>query len=264
MILDKLAEATRVRVANDKLVIPYEEMKKQAQIVTAKRDIAGKQSFCFEDALKKQDINFICEVKKASPSKGIIAPDFPYVSIAREYEAAGAACISVLTETEYFLGSDLYLEEIRQAVSIPLLRKDFTVDKYQIYQARVLGADCVLLIVSLLSKDLIMEYIKICDSLNLSALVETHDEEEIEIAVRAGARIIGVNNRNLKTFEVDIHNSEHLRALVPEEILFIAESGIKTAADIDVLRKAKVNGVLIGETLMRSEDKKQMLCDLRG
>lgn len=267
MILDKIAESTKKRVEKDKTHISLEEMKALAMKVL-ECDEQEKENdrdyFCFESALKKEDINFICEVKKASPSKGIIAEEFNYTDIAKEYEKAGAACISVLTEPEYFMGSNEYLKEIRKEVSIPLLRKDFTLEEYQIYQAKVLGADCVLLICSLLSEEQLKEYIRLCDLLRLSALVEAHDEDEVKCAVRAGARIIGVNNRDLKTFSVDINNSKRLRKLVPENILFVAESGIKNAADVEALRKAKVNGVLIGETLMKSKDKKQMLNNLRG
>jgi indole-3-glycerol phosphate synthase len=257
MILDKIAASTKIRVDHEKQIVSLETMIKNAESMDSKSD------FPFEGALKRNDINFICEVKKASPSKGIIAEDFPYIEIAKDYEAAGASCISVLTEPDYFLGSDNYLTEIKSQVTIPVLRKDFTIDPYQIYQAKVIGADCILLICSLLDEITIREYIHLADKLGLSSLVEAHDEEEIKIAISAGARIIGVNNRNLKTFEVDIHNSERLRKLVPEHILFIAESGIKSAEDIKILREAKVNGVLIGETLMRSPNKKEMLDLLR-
>ena len=223
-----------------------------------------REAFAFEKALRGPDIGFICECKKASPSKGLIAPDFPYLEIAGAYEEAGAACISVLTEPKWFLGSNAYLREIAVQVGIPCIRKDFTVDEYMIWEAKTLGADAVLLICSLLSKQQLREYREICDELGLSALVEAHDEEEITAAVEAGARIIGVNNRNLKDFRVDVHNSERLRRLVPPQILFVAESGIKCAQDIEVLRRANVNGVLIGETLMRAPDKKAMLDQLRG
>ena len=222
------------------------------------------QKITFLQALQKDGMSYICEVKKASPSKGLIAPDFPYLAIAQEYEQAGASAISCLTEPFYFQGSDQYLKEIAATVQIPVLRKDFTVDEYMIYEARLLGASAVLLICALLPEETIREYIRICDSLGLSALVEAHDEEEIAMALRAGARIIGVNNRNLKDFTVDVHNSERLRSLVPPSVLFVAESGIKTAEDIGVLRKAGVNGVLIGETLMRSPDKKAVLDTLKG
>lgn len=259
MILDKLADSSRARAEREKKQLSLEEMKARALLLTEE-----KKEFPFEKALKKQDINFICEVKKASPSKGIIAEDFPYLEIAREYEEAGAACISVLTEPEYFLGKNEYLAAIAEAVTIPVIRKDFTVDEYQIYQAKTIGASCVLLICALLDLDTLKKYMGICDSLGLSALVEAHDEKEIQMALDAGARIIGVNNRDLRTFEVDIHNSERLRRLVPENVLFVAESGIRTAEDIQVLREAKVNGVLIGETFMRSHDKKRMLSELRG
>ena len=193
-----------------------------------------------------------------------IYEDFPYLDIAKDYEKAGAAAISVLTEPKWFMGNDEFLKDISSNVGIPCLRKDFTVDEYMIYEAKTLGASAILLICSLLSEEKIKEYIDIADSLGLSALVEAHDEDEIAMAVRAGARIIGVNNRNLKDFTVDVHNSERLRKLVPKEVLFVAESGIKTSEDIDVLRKANVNAVLIGETLMRAENKKKMLDELRG
>lgn len=257
MILDTLVAAAKQRISRDMEQIPLEEMKRLAGEVS-------RPAFAFEKRLKEQGIHFICEVKKASPSKGLIAPDFPYLQIAQEYEAAGADCISVLTETDYFLGSDAYFKEIRQEVQLPMLRKDFTVDPYMIYQAKAMGADAVLLICAILSEAELAEDLSICDELGLSALVETHDEAEVAMAVRAGARILGVNNRDLKTFEVDIHNSERLHSLVPSDILFVAESGIRTAEDIRVLQAAGVNGVLIGETLMRSTDKKAALQELRG
>lgn len=211
-----------------------------------------------------EDISFICEVKKASPSKGVIAEHFPYLEIAKEYEQAGAAAISCLTEPEYFLGQDRYLEEIAGRVKIPVLRKDFTVDSYQIYEAKVLGADAVLLICAILSEEQIRESIRIADSLGLSALVEAHDEQEIVKALSGGARILGVNNRNLKDFTVHVENSLELRRYVPGDILFVAESGIRTAEDIEKLRQGNVQAVLIGETLMRCRDKKAMLEELRG
>lgn len=260
MILEEIAAVAKVRVEEAKKKRPLMEVREEAIALASKE----KATFPFENALRQQDINFICEVKKASPSKGIIAEDFPYLQIGMDYEKAGAACISVLTEPEYFKGSDQYLTEISQHVSIPIIRKDFIIDAYQIYEAKLIGASCVLLIVALLERERLAEYIEICDHLGLSALVEAHDEKEIEDAIAAGARMIGVNNRDLRTFTVDINNSIRLRKLVPENILFIAESGIKTAQDIDNLRKANVNGVLIGETLMRSSDKKKMLDELRG
>ena len=259
-ILEILADSARARVEEDKKRISESTMRDEAVRLALSQP---NQTFPVEEALKKDGISFICEVKKASPSKGLIAEDFPYVEIAKEYEKAGAACISVLTEPTKFLGSDAYLEEIAENVKTPLLRKDFTVDEYQIYQAKTLGASMVLLICAILDEETIKRYIEICDALYLSALVEAHTEEEIAMAVRAGARIIGVNNRNLKDFTVDVHNSERLRKLVPEDVLYIAESGIKTADDIRVLYNAGVNGVLIGETLMRSPDKKAMLDELR-
>ena len=216
-----------------------------------------------EKALKKDGLSFICECKKASPSKGLIEPDFRYLEIAREYEAAGADCISVLTESKWFLGSDEYLKEIAKTVSIPCIRKDFTVDEYQIYQAKTLGAAAVLLICSILSEEQLGEYIKICDSLGISALVEIHNEKEAGMAVRAGARIIGVNNRNLKDFTVDTANSKKLRDLIPDDIIFVSESGVKSTDDIRVIREIGADAVLIGETLMRADDKKAKLDELR-
>lgn len=259
MILDDIVAKTRIRVQKDKEAVSEAQMMEQAEQTTSKLP-----PFAFEQALKQKDIGFICEVKKASPSKGVIAEDFPYVQIAKDYERSGAACISVLTEPDFFQGRNEYLTEIRQEVQIPIIRKDFVIDAYQIYQAKVIGADAVLLICAILDTETIRQYIKICDGLGLSALVEAHDEEEIASAMDAGARLIGVNNRNLKNFTVDIHNSMNLRALVPEHILFVAESGIKTADDIRELRGAGVNGVLIGETLMRSTDKARILNQLRG
>lgn len=255
MILDKLVEATKIRVEKEKQQIPLEAVKQQAVNMP-------KGDFSFEKAIAKEDISFICEVKKASPSKGIIAEDFPYVQIAKDYETAGADCISVLTEPDYFKGDKKYLKEISENVSVPLIRKDFVIDEYMIYDAKIHGASCILLICSILNQETIEEYIKICDNLGMSALVEAHDEEEIQKAVKSGARMIGVNNRDLKTFHVDIGNSERLRKLVPDNILFIAESGIQTNEDIKRLRKAHVNGVLIGETFMRAENKKEMLQEL--
>jgi len=257
-ILETIADYARIRVEESKKNISLDEMKLKAFAMP------NDNSFPLEKNLSEVGVHFICECKKASPSKGLIAEDFPYLQIAKEYEAAGAAGISVLTEPKWFLGSNDYLKEIAANVNVPVLRKDFTVDEYMIYEAKVLGASAVLLICSLLPEDTIRSWIKICDSLGLSALVEAHDEEEVVMAARAGARIIGVNNRNLKDFTVDIHNSGRLRKLVPDNILFVAESGIKTAQDVDVLRKDNVNGILIGETLMRSTDKKAKLDELRN
>ena len=258
MILETIAQANVKRYNDIKAQIPLEKVKKQALSLNCDT------SFPFEQALKNDGMSFICEVKKASPSKGIIAEDFPYVEIAKDYERSGASAISVLTEPQWFKGENAYLEEISKNVSIPLLRKDFTVCEYQIYEAKRIGASAVLLICSLLDTETIREWIKICDTLGLSALVEAHTEDEVKSAVSAGARIIGVNNRNLRDFTVDITNSIRLRNLVPNEILFVAESGIKTRADVAELENTGVNGVLIGETLMRSKDKKAMLDELKG
>ena len=256
-ILEQLAGYARERTEKAKQKRPLSTLRQQAFSMP-------KGSFAFENAIKKPELSFICECKKASPSRGIIVSDFPYIQIAKEYENAGADCISVLTEPGWFLGKDAYLREIAEVVYIPCLRKDFTVDEYQIYEAKTLGAGVVLLICALLDTETIRSYIEICDRLGLSALVEVHDENEMDSAIKAGARVIGVNNRNLKDFTVDISNSTRLRSLAPENALFVAESGIKTAEDIQVLKDAGVNGVLIGEILMRSPDKAAMLAALNG
>lgn len=256
-ILEQLAKHARERVALAKENTSLEEIKRLANALP-------KGDFAFEKALKKPGISFICECKKASPSKGLIAEDFPYVEIAKEYEEAGADCISVLTEPKWFLGKNEYLTEIAQNVAVPCLRKDFTVDEYMIYEAKLLGASAVLLICSILSIEEIADYIRVCDSLGISALVEVHNEQEVKTAINAGARIIGVNNRNLKDFTVDTNNSKKLRSLVPEGILFVAESGVKSREDIEALQEIGVDAVLIGETLMKATDKKAKLQELRG
>ncbi|MDE5855107.1 MAG: indole-3-glycerol phosphate synthase TrpC [Ruminococcus sp.] len=256
-ILDKLADYAKFRTEQAKKVISYDEIKSRAISMPV-------DEFEFENALKKPDISFICECKKASPSKGIIAENFPYLQIAKEYEKAGADCISVLTEPKWFLGSDDYLQEIAYNVSIPCIRKDFTVDDYMIYEAKLLGAKAVLLICSILDKNQIKEYISVCDRLGISALVEAHNEKEVITAVESGARIIGVNNRNLNDFSVDTGNSRKLRELVPDNILFVSESGVKSAEDINLLRKAGADAALIGETLMKADNKTTKLAELRG
>ncbi len=258
MILDEIAASTKIRVQKSKRAVPF------SRVLAEAMGMNRNTGFPFERMLKKPGIHYICEVKKASPSKGVIAENFPYLEIACSYEEAGAGAISCLTEPEYFQGKNEYLKEIAEKVNIPVLRKDFVVDEYMIYEAKILGADAVLLICALLDRDTLKRYLRICGQLGLSALVEVHDEEEMELAVGAGARVIGVNNRNLKDFTVDISNSIRLRDKAPREALFVAESGIRTPEDIDALRKAGVNGVLIGETLMRSRDRKAMLQELNN
>ena len=244
-------------MANAKENVSADEVKARALALP-------KGDFEFEKALKKDDLAFICECKKASPSKGLIAPDFPYLQIAKEYDRAGADAISVLTEPKWFLGSEKYLEEIAKEVSIPCIRKDFTVDEYMIYEAKLLGAKAVLLICAILPAETIREYIKITDSLGLSALVEAHDEAEVRTAINCGARMIGVNNRNLKDFSVDTENSKKLRDLIPPDITFVSESGVKGPEDIAEIRQIGADAVLVGEALMRAQDKKARLAQLKG
>lgn len=256
-ILDELAAQARRRTEKAKAKLSAETIRAMALGME-------RGDFSFEKVLKKPSMAFICECKKASPSKGVIAEHFPYVEIATEYEKAGADCISVLTEPTRFLGSDEYLREIAAAVNIPCLRKDFTVDEYMIYEAKLMGAKAVLLICSILTEQQIADDIRICDDLGISALVEAHDEAEIKTAMHAGARIIGVNNRNLKDFSVDTENSRRLRSLVPADIIFVSESGVHSAEDIAKLREAGVDAVLIGEALMKAENKAKKLAELRG
>lgn len=258
MILDEIAADTRIRVAKAKRKIPFSQIRKQAL------EMGGDRDFPFEQMLKKPGMHYICEVKKASPSRGVIAEAFPYLQIAQEYEAAGAGAVSCLTEPKYFKGNNEYLREISAEVSIPVLRKDFIIDEYMIYEAKALGAQAVLLICALLDTDTVRRYLAAAHSLGLSALVEVHDEAEMESAVEAGARVIGVNNRNLKDFSVDIHNSIRLKSLAPDDVLFVAESGIHSAEQVRELKEAGVNGVLIGEALMCSKDKKAALEALNG
>lgn len=256
-ILEKLASHAQERVDVAKRICASDVIRSEALALP-------RGEFTFEKAVAKDGLSFICECKKASPSKGLISPDFPYLDIAIQYEKAGADCISVLTEPKWFLGADKYLREIAQTVSIPCLRKDFTVDAYMIYEAKCLGASAILLICSILSEGQIREYIEICDELGLSALVEAHDEAEVDMAIRAGARMIGVNNRNLKDFTVDTENSRRLRAMIPEHILFVSESGVSGSKDIEELRSAGADAVLIGETLMRAADKTEAMRRLKG
>lgn len=258
MILDKIIEATKIRVAQEKQVESPESMKAAALA------LPSDTGFPFEAALRQQDFNFICEVKKASPSKGIIAEHFPYLEIAKEYEVAGAAAISVLTEPDFFKGDKKYLQEIASTVKIPVLRKDFIIDEYQIYQAKVWGASAILLICACLDVLTLTKFHELADSLGLSSLVEAHDEKEVQMAIDCGARIIGVNNRNLKDFTVDVQNSVRLRNLVQDDVIFVSESGLETPEDIQVLRDNNIGVALMGETFMRSPNKVEKLAYLYG
>lgn len=256
-ILDELAEYARERVTQEK-------KRESLQSVRRRAEEMPDPAFRFEKALQGKDLAFICECKKASPSKGLIAPEFPYLKIAREYEKAGAECISVLTEPKWFMGDDRYLREIAEKVSVPCIRKDFTVDEYMIYAARQLGASAVLLICSILDESQLKAFRQLSDELGLTALVEAHDEAEVEAALKIGARVIGVNNRNLKDFSVDTENSRCLRDLIPRDILYVSESGVKDAEDVQKIRQMGADAVLVGEALMRAQDKTLKLRELRG
>ncbi len=258
MILDDITESTRIRLESAKKDIPFSEVRRQAE------NMPSDTEFPFRKALEKSGLSFICEVKKGSPSKGIISEKFPYLEIARKYEEMGADAISVLTEPEFFKGSNKYISEIHQTVKTPLLRKDFTIDEYMIYKAKTLGASAILLICSILEKSQLSEYLGIAHSLGLSALVETHNEYEIETALSVGAEIIGVNNRDLKTFRVDTATSENLRKYVPSDKIFVSESGIHTAEDIQKMKNINADAVLIGEAFMRSENPSELLERFKG
>jgi len=258
LILDTIVEATKIRVAQEKQVESPEAVKAAALA------LPSDTGFPFEAALRQQDFNFICEVKKASPSKGIIAEHFPYLDIAKEYEVAGAAAVSFLTEPDFFKGDKKYLQEIASTVKIPVLRKDFIIDEYQIYQAKVWGASAILLICACLDVPTLTKFRELADSLGLSSLVEAHDEQEVQMAIDCGARIIGVNNRNLKDFTVDVQNSVRLRNLVQDDVIFVSESGLETPEDIQVLRDNNIGVALMGETFMRSPNKVEKLAYLYG
>ncbi len=253
-ILEKIAKKTEDRV---------ELLKKDFNLKEKALSIKN-EGFIFEEALKKDEVSIIAEIKKASPSKGLICEDFHPDMIAGDYKIANVDCISVLTEPYFFLGDSSYIEIVKNISKKPVLRKDFIIDELQIYESKIIGANCILLICSLLDETKLSKFLKLADSLNLSALVEAHNEDEIKTAIKANARIIGVNNRNLKTFEVDFNNSLKLRNLVPDDVLFVSESGIKTRDDIIKLQKANVDAVLIGETFMKSEDKIAEIKKLRG
>ena len=255
-ILQTIAQRTRERVTEETKVFSRAEAKRAALSLP-------KGDFPFERSLQGEELSFLCEVKRASPSKWLIAKEFPYLQIASEYECAGASALSVLTEPVWFLGKDEYLAQISSAVSLPCLRKDFTVDEYMIYRAKSLGAKAILLICSLLEDGKLRDFFGIAEGLGLSCLIEAHDEEEIERALKIGGRVIGVNNRNLKNFTVDFSNAERLRSLVPKDRLFVAESGVKSIEDVRALKAAKVDAVLVGEALMRSPDRGKLLAEWR-
>jgi len=270
-ILGKIASQTILRVTKAKETLSHEQAQKQALALAEKEQAAHaahaahaapSEPLPFERSLSAPGLSFICEVKKASPSKGVIAEDFPFLKIAKEYEEGGAAAISVLTEPEFFLGSGEYLRKIAAAVQIPVLRKDFIIDPYQIYEAKIWGAKAVLLICALLEQETLSAFLKTASELSLDCLVEIHSEAEAQEALAAGARIIGINNRDLTTFNVDSGLTLRLRKLIPPGVLTVAESGVKSPDDIRALKETGVDAVLIGESLMRSADRKKFLREL--
>ena len=257
-MLEEIVEKTKERLTESKESKSLDQLKEEVQ------NLEITQDFPFKKALSEDEISIIAEVKRASPSKGLIAEDFDYLTIAKEYEEAGASAISVLTEPYFFKGSNDYLKEISQCVSIPTLRKDFVIDEYMIWEAKALGASAVLLIVSILSIVELKKFLDLAHDLGLSAIVETYDGDEIRTALNVGAEIIGVNNRDLTDFTVNIENSISLRRCVSGDVIFISESGIKTPEDVRKLKENDVDAVLIGETLMKSDDKKSMISELKN
>ena len=258
MILDDIVATQKIRIEHEK---------KEKNIKVLKQEVLSlplSEKFFFEESLKDKDFSFICEIKKASPSKGIIVEDFPYTNIAKEYEQAGATAISVLTEPNFFKGSDKILKDVADIVNIPILRKDFIIDEYQIYQAKLIGADAILLICAILDEKILNKFLNIANNLKLSCLVETHNEDEIKMALNSEAKIIGINNRDLKTFRVDIKTSLELQKFIPKNKILISESGIKTLQDIKMLQENSFNGALIGESIMLSKNKKEFLLKLQG
>ena len=264
MILDELAALTRARIEKQKQEYSLADIQRDAELMAAREMEVQEFDYPFEEALSKKGLSIISEVKKASPSKGVIAEEFPFLEIAKEYEASGADAISCLTEPDRFKGMDEYLKQIAEEVMIPVLRKDFTIDPYMIYQAKLFGASAVLLIAAILSDEELRTYFELADTLGLSCLFEAHDEEEVKRCLAAGARILGVNNRNLKDFTVDINNSIRLRSLVPEDVIFVSESGIMVPEDVSRLRENGTDAVLIGEMLMRSSDKGALIREMKS
>ena len=264
MILDELAQLTRNRIERQKEQYTPKDIQRDAELLAAREMEVQEFDYPFEAALSKPGLSIISEVKKASPSKGVIVEEFPYLGIAMTYEASGADAISCLTEPDRFRGSDEYLKEIVKKVTIPVLRKDFTIDPYMIYQAKLMGASAVLLIAAILSDEELKSYSELADTLGLSSLFEAHDAEEVKRCLAAGARIVGVNNRNLKDFTVDITNSVRLREMVPSDIIFVSESGIEKPEDVKVLKENGTDAVLIGEMLMRCHDKSTLIRELKS
>ena len=258
MILDDIIAKQKERIKKEKDIKSFDVLKQEAE------NLPISKNFFFEESLKSKDFAFICEIKKASPSKGIIVDDFPYTDIAQEYEKAGAAAISVLTEPHFFKGNDKFLNDVAEIVNIPVLRKDFIIDEYQIYQAKSIGADAILLICAILDEETLKTFFNTATKLKLSCLVETHNEDEIKKALNSGAKIIGINNRDLKNFKVDINTSLKLKKYIPKDKIIISESGIKTAEDIKILKQSGFKGALIGESMMLSKNKQQFLSNLNG
>lgn len=278
MILNKIIDSTKKRIEEAKkqktidellegILDKEEELAKELEENEKreeKDEIIVKEDFCFENSLKNDDMSFICEIKKASPSKGVITDNFNWINIAKDYESGGANAISVLTEPEFFKGSITHLQDVANTVKIPVLRKDFIIDGYQIYESKLMGADAILLIASILRPEEIKHFIKIADGLGISCLVETHNEDEVMNSLNSGARIIGVNNRDLRSFNVDLNTTVRLRPFVPKDKIFVSESGISTYDHISKLKRIGVNSVLIGEALMKKSDKKRALREFRG
>ena len=257
-ILDEILASKRDEVATRKASLPVAELRAQISTLPPPRGFtAGLRT-----AIDTGGAAVIAEVKKASPSKGVIRADFDAVAIAKSYEAAGAACLSVLTDEKYFQGSDEYLREIRRAVDLPLLRKDFVVDEYQLFEARSLGADCILLIAAALDIMQLTVLDQCARNLGLDVLIEVHDTKELAAALSLAPALLGINNRNLKTFETSLDTTCSLLPEIPSHVLVVTESGIRTRDDVSILRQHGVGAFLVGEAFMRAEDPGDALRDL--
>jgi indole-3-glycerol phosphate synthase len=257
-ILKKILETKKTEVATARQMRSEAEVLREAQ---SRKDLRGFIN-ALESKIEQGKPAVIAEVKKASPSKGVIREDFNPANIASSYAAHGAACLSVLTDVQYFQGSYDYLRQARAACSLPILRKDFMIDPYQIAHSRALGADCILLIVAALSRTQLLELESLALELGMDVLVEVHDRDELEIALQMQSKLLGINNRNLRTFEVSLQNTIDMLPLIPEDRLVVTESAIHTRADVELMRSHNVNAFLVGERFMRAEEPGQALEEL--
>lgn len=259
-ILRKILCRKREEVAQRSAVLPLNELSQRAQAAAPVRGFAR----ALRDRVEAGQSAVIAEIKKASPSKGVLRENFDPAAIARSYQAGGASCLSVLTDVDFFQGADEYLQQARAACALPVLRKDFVLDPYQVYEARALGADCILLIVAALEDEMLMELLQLAGHLGMDALVEVHDATEMERALATPASLIGVNNRNLRTFETSLETTIELLPAFPLDRLLVTESGIHSRDDVQLMRNNGVHAFLIGEAFMRADNPGERLAELFG